>query len=236
MKKIYTLTAIIIASLFSANTEAQSLRVTSDSTNLTGPANVLMVGYARVENISGGTISIKVRRTQVDTASGHSSYFCWTGTCYPFTVNESPNYIDLFPGESDTTLQADVNPRGFTGRSIVTYCFYDKDNIADSACITYTYEATVVGIKELAGLRSLSNPYPNPAGHFARVTYSISHGKDFRLVISNVLGSAIKEIPLFEKQGIVNIPTADLPSGIYVCTVQIDGKSAGAKKLIVSHP
>ncbi|HRH64820.1 MAG TPA: T9SS type A sorting domain-containing protein [Bacteroidia bacterium] len=233
MKKLYTALAFIF--LLSSGTFAQSLQVTTDSASLSGPATILMTGTARVTNIGGGTINVKVRRTVVDTAAGHSAYFCWTGTCYPVATSQSPNYVVLNPGDSDTTLLADLNPRGFGGTSTVTYCFFDADNESDSTCITYTYRASGVGVDEIGALRYISNIYPNPADAYARVSYSINNGKDSRLVISNLLGSLVKEIQLTEKQGVSLIPTSDLKTGIYICSIVIDGKSYGSKKLIVSH-
>lgn len=235
MKKI--LLALVSVAFFSLTAQAQSLQVTSDTVYLTGPNNAIMTGHARVTNVGGGTISVKVKRTQVDTASGHSAYFCWTGTCYPANVDISPNFINMNPGDYDTTLLADLNPRTHNGTSTVTYCFYDMDspNESDSACITYTFVANGVGINEVSGQRYISNVFPNPADTYTRLAYAIGSGKEARLVITNLLGSVAKEITLTDKQASVSIPTADLKTGIYVCSLLVDGKSSGSKKLIVAH-
>ena len=233
MKKL--LPALALFLFVSMVSFAQSLQVTSDTLSVSGPANILMTTTARVTNVGSGTIFVKVRRTAVDTASGHSAYFCWTGTCYPVTTSESPNYVVMNPGDVDTTLLAYLNPRCIGGTSNVSYCCFDMDNESDSTCITFTYRASGVGVDEIGALKYISNIYPNPADAYARVSYAINSGKDTRMVISNLLGSVVKELPLVEKQGVTLIPTSDLKSGIYICSVVIDGKSYGSKKLIVSH-
>ena len=233
MKKLLPVIAAFL--LLTLGSFAQSLQVTSDSVNLQGPATMLMTGTARVTNIGGGTIFVKVKRVIVDTAAGHSAYFCWKGTCFPVSTSQSPTYLVMNPGDSDTTLLADLQPGGHGGTSTVTYCFFDMDNEADSSCITFTYRASGVGIDEIGGLKYISNIYPNPADAFARVSYAINGGKDTRMVVTNLLGSVVKELPLTEKQGVALIPTSDLKTGIYICSIVIDGKSYGSKKLIVSH-
>ena len=81
MKKLIP-SLFLLLFLVDATRAQNSFSVTSDTINLSGPNNVLMTGHARVTNIGMGTLFVKVKRTVVDTAAGHSAYFCWTGTCY----------------------------------------------------------------------------------------------------------------------------------------------------------
>ncbi|HNP49596.1 MAG TPA: T9SS type A sorting domain-containing protein [Bacteroidia bacterium] len=233
MKKL--LPAIAAFILVSLSSFAQSLQITADTTSFSGPANIVMTGTCRVTNVGANAIFVKVKRTVVDTASGHVTNFCWNGACYPATTSESPTYVIMNPGDVDTTLLADLNPRGFGGTSTVTYSFYDMDNVSDESLITFTYRASSVGIDEVGALKYISNMYPNPADAVTHVSYAINSGKEARLVISNLLGSVVKEIAIADKQGVSTIPTSDMKTGIYICSIIIDGKSYGSKKLIVSH-
>lgn len=234
MKKILLLLA---AGFVGTTAMAQSLVVTSDSLVLTGPSNVLMTARAVVTNTSANPIFVLAKR---DTASmvlapGHVTYFCWAGTCYPPNVNVSPNYSILFPGESDTTFYADVSPQGNPGSSTVTYRFYDMDNESDFTDITFTYNALTAGINELNKPGAITSVFPNPADAFTRINCTTTSSKQSRLVITNLLGSIVKEFPVTANQTSVLVPTSGLNSGIYICSIMVGNKTAGSEKLVVTH-
>ncbi len=212
---------------------AQSLSISNAVNNLTGPANTLMIGHASVTNTGSGTISVKVLRTQNDTAAGHSSFFCWNTACFPATTNESPFFLNLNPGDIDTTLEAKLDPLGHAGQSVVTYCFYDMDNPSDSTCVTFNFNATPVGIDEI-GSRALSVAYPNPADNYTVIGY-VAGSKNARLVVNNLLGATVKDINLAEKQSSYLLNTSDLRTGVYIYSLWLDGRMVASRKLVVNH-
>ncbi|MFM2207240.1 MAG: hypothetical protein RL213_1215 [Bacteroidota bacterium] len=214
-------------------TYAQSFQATSPGTSLSGPANVLMSAHATVTNTSGGSIFTKVKRIQNDTAAGHNSYFCWGGACFPASTAISPFYITLNPGDVDTTLQVKLDPMGHPGVSTVTYCFYDKDNASDSVCITYEFTAQPVSVEELSG-SLLAPASPNPADPYTVIGYQ-TLSRNAKLVISNLLGAVVREIPLSDRQNSVVVNTEDLNTGVYLYSLQQDGKQTATRKLVVNH-
>jgi hypothetical protein len=227
---LFTTLAVITGSA----SAQQSLTLTTPGVNFTGPANTIQIGHARITNTGGGQLDVKVIRTQKDTAAGHDSFFCWGGACFPTTTNESPFSITMNPGDFDSTLEAKLDPRGNAGTSVVTYCFYDTNNPSDSVCITYTYNFTGVGVEEIPLSKALSVASPNPADNFTIISYQ-STTRNGKLVIANLLGNIVREIPLNDKQNTLRISTADLGAGIYLYSLQADGKTIVTRKLIVNH-
>jgi hypothetical protein len=233
MKMKRTILSVFSGMLIAGTVVAQSYQATSPNTNLSGPANVEMVGTATATNISSGSMFTKVRRIQNDTAAGHNSFFCWGGACYPASTSVAPFYLTLNPGDVDTTLLVKLDPQGHPGVSTVTYCFYDKDNVTDSVCITYRFTAQPVSVDEISG-RQLSNAYPNPADERTVIGYQTS-SKNAKMVLTNLLGSVVREIQLSDRQNSVMIDTRELNSGIYLYSLIQDGKAVGARKLVVNH-
>ncbi|MFM7218540.1 MAG: T9SS type A sorting domain-containing protein [Bacteroidota bacterium] len=211
-----------------------SLQLTTTAINLTGAANTTLSGHAHVENIGGGLIDLSVVRTQNDTMPGHNSFFCWGGACFPAATSLAPFSLPFNPGDVDTTLEAKVEPRGFAGTSTVGYCFFDASNPSDSVCVIYTYNFTAVGVEELPKSITLANAVPNPADRLTVVSYSTGNSNG-RLVITDLLGSTVKEIALKDKQGALVLATAELSNGIYVYTLVADGKPVSSRRLVVSH-
>jgi hypothetical protein len=193
-----------------------------------------MIGHASVTNVGGGLISVKVQRIQNDTAAGHSSFFCWGGACFPAATTESPFFFNLNPGDVDTTLEAKLDPLGHVGQSVVTYCFFDMDNPSDSDCVTFNFNATAVGVDELSGNRALSVAAPNPADNYTVIGYATT-AKNVRLVISNLLGAVVKDLPLSDKQNSLVVSTSDLKTGIYIYSLQQESRIIASRKLIVNH-
>ena len=213
---------------------AQSLQLVAPNTSISGPANTIMTGHATVTNVSSGIIDVRVERILNDTATGHSSYFCWYGACYPATTDASPFTITYFPGDQDTTLEAKLDPRNNPGVSTVKYCFINDANPADSVCVTYNFDARPVSVGEISGSKALSVASPNPADAYTVINYNTT-SKNTRLVISNLLGAVVKEIALSDRQNSVVVPTEDLLSGVYVYSLKENGTVIVSKKLVVSH-
>jgi hypothetical protein len=232
MKKrlLFALSALLLAG--ASALQAQSLQVTADELELTGPANLTMTSHIYISNAGGGTVSLVIERINNDLATGHSSYFCWGALCYPPTTNVSQQFM-VNPGEGDT-MKAYLNPTGDIGTSHVTYRVYDADNPSDSASFTITYNATTVGVDEINLDKMLSSAMPNPADQYTRVNYNVN-SLNSKIVVTNLIGGIVKEIPLTDKKNSLLIPTSDLRTGIYLYSLVVDNRTIGSRKLIVTH-
>jgi hypothetical protein len=54
------------------------------------------------------------------------------------------------------------------------------------------------------------------------------------LIITNILGVRQLQVPLNEQTGRIELPTENLPRGIYICSLQTQGRTVVAKKFVVS--
>ena len=227
---------LFIAILVTATGYTQSLVVTSGSTLVTGDPSVLLQGFATVQNIGTNTVDVSVEKTVNNLATGHHSSFCWGIICVDTATLTSPVPETIAPGATNSTFYADLQPTGSAGTSIVSFRFYVDNNPSDNATITFTYDATLVGIAELlASGVVLTSPYPNPANSYAQVGFNLGSAKNAKVVIYNMLGSVVREIKITDKQNLVTIPTADLKSGMYLYSLINNDKVIASKKLLVSH-
>jgi hypothetical protein len=83
---------------------------------------------------------------------------------------------------------------------------------------------------------SVSNIYPNPASEYAELDYNITASiRDAKLIIYNVLGSQMAELPLTKNDRKLRVNTKDMPTGLYFYQLSLDGKKVATKKMLVRH-
>lgn len=80
----------------------------------------------------------------------------------------------------------------------------------------------------------VSNIYPNPASSHATIDYDImvpdTHAK---VVIYNLLGNKVTEIPLEKEETNTKVSIDPLENGIYFYSLHVNGKQVAAKKMVV---
>lgn len=234
MKK-FTLILTSISAFFVIAVKAQSdLSAVNATTYIAGDNNTLHHATAKIVNTGSDTLHVKVMRDDAALLGGHSAYYCWGITCYPPATMLSPTPIQINPGDTNTSFICYLDPQGIAGVSVVTYNFFDMADANDVVSIDFTFDIAI-GINELSNKATVSGAYPNPANGLTSISYNLNSTKDARLVISNMLGLAIKEIKLSDKQSTLIIPTSDLKSGVYFYSLVVDGKSMASKKLVVAH-
>jgi len=83
---------------------------------------------------------------------------------------------------------------------------------------------------------SVTNIYPNPASEYAELDYNITGSvRDARLIIYNVLGSQMAELPLNKNDRKLRVNTKDMPTGLYFYQLSLDGQKVATKKMLVRH-
>lgn len=216
---------------------AQSLSVASLDRNVwSSVEETVSQSVGVIENVGSSTIAVKVRRITVDTVPGTQNYFCWE-QCYIPSTNVSPTAMIMTPGQQIDQFYADYKPNGNAGVSVLTYCFYDVDNEADSVCATVRFHASAVGIQDVfrGNESGISESYPNPAKSVANINYALRLGwKQADLTVYSMLGSQVKKVKLKENQGTYKLDVSTLPSGMYFYTLEVDGKAIGTKKMLVT--
>lgn len=234
--RISTLILLVSGSILSTlSLKAQtSLTASSPMTYIAGSSSAMLHSKVRVINTGTSNVMAKVSRTLVSLSSGHEEYFCWGITCYLPGTPESTHSQTIQPSTEDTSFIGYIDPHNMTGTDVVNYMFFDVNDATDTVSITFTYDFSV-GIHDLSSKISLTNAYPNPADGLTSLAYNMSSAKDAKIILYNVLGSAVKEIKLTDKQSTLILSTSDLKSGVYFYSLIADGKSVASRKLVVAH-
>ena len=240
MKKLILLPAL---ALFSITTNAQSLALLEPMTQVDGTVAELgatgeLVAEWGVQNISENFLEVRAKRSVQQNVQGAINYFCW-GVCFDENTNISPVSVnqDMNAGDINHTFYAHYRPQNNPGEAIIQYCFFDAANPADETCQTVTY---CVDCEQSVAEQSLEievgEIYPNPLKGLGSISYNLpSTPKNAKFVIYNMVGEVVKESAVTSKSGILFINGTDFESGIYLYSIQMDGKSSAMKKLVVAH-
>jgi hypothetical protein len=193
-----------------------------------------------VQNLTGGDIEINVARTNLSTVANTDNYFCW-GACYPPFVDTGSVYVNIPKAKTDSTFIAHYtyeNPLGVfnEGTSRVQYTFYNTADMTDAVTVVVNYVCGYASIEELADVRFLGKPYPNPADQGADIYYNIplvSNGAE--IVIRSISGIEVMRVGVGVGSGTAHIDVSKLPSGIYLYSLDFGNKIVFRSKLIVQH-
>lgn len=248
MKKIYLFTLILTSLTFYGIAQSVTLiskaGILGQNTTLIQagtPDSSELVTYVDVKNITTEPVNIFCKKSVLSVMDSTESVMCWADGCYPSWVTVSPVAKTIDPGETVSEFSGHYvwigKNLGFTsGESVIRWVFYNAIDMADSVSLTVYYTTYGAGLSESGiGPTALSNGYPNPANNRVTIGYSIPAGTDGAIVIRDVLGSAKKTVGLEEVSGKVSINTSDLGSGIYFYSLEVNGKTAQSKKLVVRH-
>jgi hypothetical protein len=241
MKKIL-LTALSL--LFIIMMQASSIELYFNGSAVQHGSTVQVIGdpsaeylQARigVKNISVAAVDVRAKKVihEGDTLAGTSNYFCW-GLCFPPFTYISPNALSIEPGVTNEDFYGDYNPYTVIGISRITYVFFSASDPNDSVAVIVEYNASPASVIDPSASVKFSQAYPNPAVSVVNVDYTlpatISHAT---VVISNMLGSRVKEIALTDHSGKVQLPVYDLVNGIYFYSLVGDDQVILTRKFIV---
>ena len=241
MKKLLL---IAISAVLIQNAFSQSLTL-SDANGPVDPGQLYHVlgDPAQVEPMkasiyvtNNGASTIQVFAKKViqpgDTLEGTSNYFCW-GVCYPSWVYESPISVDIAPGQTITDFYGDYEPKGIAGKSFITYVWWVNGNPTDSVALDVEFNASAAAIYDIVNEGTVKI-FPNPAQEKFQVDYDFSSEiSDATFIISNILGSKVKEFMLTDRSGKLILDISDLQEGVYFCYFILDGQMANTEKLVV---
>jgi hypothetical protein len=243
MKKLLLSLSLMISSFFLFG---QSLSLTHEGEPVEPNSTVYVMGdptddiiqvFIDVTNNSSADLSIKMKKVieEGDTLTGTSNYFCW-GACFPSYVYVSPNEIVIAAGQTSSDFYGDYEPREISGKSRIGYCWWDVNNPDDSVSVTVEYNASPTGISDPAFVNVTSKVYPNPATIKVNFNYDLPQStKTASIVISNILGSKVMEIPLNGNEGTVAVNVSDLRQGVYFYNLIANGERVDTQKLIINN-
>ena len=230
-------TTLLVSLLFSFYmSEAQNLTATNATTPVAGDVlNSDLDATVTIHNNSSVALDVMVERTVNTLATGQASYFCWD-QCYGETTSTSDSPMNIAANSPIYVFHGHLRPYGYAGQSSVTYNFYDQNAPSNSVSVTFVYDITT-GIQNpgVSIVNHLSEASPNPANNLASISYNTAGKTDARIVVYNLLGKAVKEIKLNEKQGALVLVTSDLGQGIYYYSLVAADKMLATRKLVVAH-
>ena len=189
-----------------------------------------------LKNISGSSNDYKVLKLTKKLKAPQEATFCFAGGCFPVDDTLSPTTLTLGPGEIDNEFSAHIYPQATSGSSLVYYKFFNIKNLNDTVSVYVQTEIWQLGINDQAGATAeLGVAYPNPANEQLTVGYTMSGAETARLVLQNVLGTAVREESLSGGSGKIRMNVSDLPEGLYFYSLYANGKSVSTRKVVVKH-
>lgn len=247
MKKHLLLLTIVINVAFGviAQTSPFSLSWSGESIADGGAVYILgendpttiLKAHAIVTNNKAEMALIKVVRTEKSVIEGTYNYFCYAGTCYSPSTNES-NFDVFGPGESsrEDDFYADYQSNGNSGTSIIEYAFVNHNNPSEKVSFTVYYTTSPASVEDLIARTSFSNPYPNPAKSDVSFDFNFPvQVNSASIRVFNMLGKLVIDQKLSEKSGSISFPVHDIPEGVYFYSLILNDKIARTQKLLIQR-
>lgn len=244
MKKNYTF--FLLLTIFTCSVFAQSLQLTTHNGAVVANGATIFVKWnygdtttdvfveLKMKNASASPVRYKAIKTNKVLPGSQKSYYCFAGGCFPDTVTVSPMELSLAAGQEVTDFSAHIKPSGSTGNSVVYYKFYNLGNTKDTISVFVQTQIWHLGINDNSNA-DLSSAYPNPANTKFTVDYQLHEQGTALLVLQNVLGSIVREEPISSESGKIQMNVSDLPEGIYIYSLNLNGKSLVTRKLLIRH-
>lgn len=223
---------------------AQSLKLSYNQKQLDPDATIVRTGSADsiemttwmlIKNISDHQIMVQAKKVELELAKGAAGSICWAGYCYQPSIYESLHPLKLDPDSSRVGCFAHFTPGGGIGQSVVRWVYFDRDNPTDSVCVTIQYITYPSSLERMSTRLSLATPFPNPAHQSTRIGFSLPAEASANLVIRTLEGKIIQKVQIHAWQESATVNTENLPSGVYLCCLEFDGRIAATVRLVVEH-
>ena len=239
MKKI-AFTLFVIA-LF-ATTWGQDLKFLYNGQELSQSTDLMVTEVnedneftINVVNNFTDTLRLYVGKRVVSEVEGSYNTFC-LGVCLDPSISTSPSPLVLGPGDTSTYGQFHLlyHPGSNAGTTTVQYNFSDPQNEV-SGSLNINFISNGVGINEQKADISLFQAYPNPASDQVVVQYEVSGlgNMPANIVITSLVGSKLRTIPVNGNSGKSVIDLSDFVAGIYFYSLEINGQTLATRKLII---
>jgi len=239
MKKLILLYVLVLSSTLCF---AQLVELEGQSNVYYGTASDLTDMHFAwdVINATDQTIDMRCRREGIYEVPGTVNQFCWGILCSPFGngVGYSSEIVTLGPGGITSSFYANYRHNGNAGQSIIKFCYYDNDNIANEFCfeVNLCVDANCVVSVDEKNTPILHSLSPNPSSGLTTIQYNLRNSPPGgKLLIYNMTGVLVKEILLSQSLGMIVIDAADFQNGVYLCNVQAGGALVESTRMVIAH-
>lgn len=243
MKKILLL--IVLLSSFCFASFAQNLTLSNaqgsvpNGTIITiyGDTSETLIVHMKVTNSSASNMDVKLRKKHISVVAGSEVTFCWGGSCWGASTYVSPDPTTINAGATDSTnFAGDYKAKGHIGVSTVMFTFFDMNNANDSVCFIAVFDCSLSSVQDIKVSADISGAYPNPADKYTYINYSLTAlDNTAKVVIHDMMGSEVANIPVTEKEGKLRIDTYSFPAGVYFYSFILNNRIYNTRKLVVSH-
>jgi len=216
----------------------------NDITNATlsvhgSPSASYLKAQVFLHNDGEEAIEIWARKEEQEVLNNTYNTFCWADFCYDISVVESQGGLTLAAGATsiDSDFYGQYFPEGYSGSTIVKYEFFSRNESFEtvSVTVTYTADATSASGPSLRQTR-ISDPRPNPARDFTVFDYQLPPDvRSARLVVRNLTGSIVMEVPLDPSGSRHRLETTSLNNGIFLYSFVVNEQVILTKKLVVNR-
>lgn len=190
-----------------------------------------------VKNNSTSSLNVGMRRYEVQVVPNTKNYFCWS-TCYIAKlagvkpVWEDPVTVAIGANSSVTLMHAFHDSQGIPGLATFRYVVFDSANPSDSAFVDVHFDIQTA-IADVDDFNPDFTLFPNPATGKVFASYNPNQIVTAQLLIRNMLGDAVKNIPLEESFTKKPIDIADLNAGVYFYSIMVNDKALETKRLVI---
>jgi len=244
MKKLLTL-VFICASIFGyaqnflvtndqgieyANGETIAATITED--DLTHKEYIVTVFLI---NPTESSITMNTLRTNIELPEKVSAYVCCLEGCYGDDVFAISGTIEE-KKHDDYALH--LRPNGGFGMCKFKLEFWTEENKADIFTLYVEINILGVGVKENKHGNSSLSAFPNPAPAHSNINinYALAEkSQNNRLIIRNILGCEVMNIPLNPHQNSISLDISPLVSGVYFYAIENKNHISIVKKLIINN-
>ena len=244
MTKRITILMLAMLMLAGPGALAQSLRlkhagqmVSNDTIYVSGfPEDNLLSVQVAVNNRTDLSLDVKVRKNVISSVPGSTNTYCWAGVCFLPTVTDSPVWVNIPPGVTDSTsFVGDYQSNGNTGTTIIRYSFYNTANPSDQASVTVFYTASSSSVDQQRISKPWFRAYPNPADRQLSVLISDRARGNVSGKLINIQGQVLMQEKAPVERRNWNWNTGGLPDGIYFLDVSDEGGWRTVQKIWIRH-
>jgi hypothetical protein len=234
MKTLWLAYGLIFLAL---SAKAQNFEVIGLQDNYKGLIGETIKAPVLFKNTSDKAVTLIIRKVNSEIGSTQKNYFCIDANCLDQKVED--HIIKIEPGQTLTSFNVVLEAGLVSAYSSVKYIAYNKSNPSETAEIELHF--TIDDKPEKQNIYtsrhiSIHDVYPNPINDHAFVDYKILSDKiKAKIIIHNILGSAVGEYELPTLESKVKIRGEELNAGIYFYTLYIDNEGVMTRKLIVKH-
>jgi hypothetical protein len=236
MKSMARLLLMLVCTLVTGITcYAQSFEMVGLLENYKGVIGETIKVPVKVRNTTDKSVILVFHKVSGQIGTNQKNYYCIDNHCLDAKTEDF--FVKLEPNQLLTTFQVALEAGLAQGSSTVKYLVFNKSNPADVFEFEMTFQIEETAEKPniySSDIIQLHDVYPNPAVDQATVEYTLFSGNvKAKIMIHNLLGNIIDEVPLPQSENRVKIRADALNSGVYFYTLYLDNEGVVTRKLLV---